>query len=276
MVGSLSLEFLAIGFVVGLAIGLTGIGGGALMTPMLIFLGFSPIHAVGSDLVFNSVTKGVGSIIHLKKNSIESRILKALISGSIPSIIVTSLLIIILKGFYGSNFLNFLIGTSLGLLLLLVGIMYMIKHNIKAKKDYENIKSPSIKLTVLVGFLITSAVHLTSVGSGTLLSAYLIRSSSSTIKIVGTTIAFSFILTAISSLVHILLGNVRFYLVATLLLGSIPGIVVSSKLISKINERFMKNILILLILISGIVLLYKVFLSYLFYSDFILSKIKIY
>lgn len=247
------------GLGVGFLVGLTGVGGGALMTPLLIFVyGIPSAIAVGTDLLFAAVTKAGGVWSHNRRGNIEWRIMGLLATGSVPTALVTSALLH--KSREAGHNLEALINTSLGLALILTSLVLFNRHRIQAfaqqhlEKAPEWLRNLRTLLTIVAGGVLGVLVTLSSVGAGALGAAILtfLYPRLSTIRIVGTDIAHAVPLTAIAGLGHFNMGTVDLSLLSSLLMGSLPGIYLGSNLGASIPERVTRPILATAILVIGI------------------------
>lgn len=273
------------GLSVGLLVGLTGVGGGSLMTPLLVFLfGFKPATAVGTDLLFAALTKTGGVWVHhTKHSSVDWHIVRWLSLGSLPFAIGT---LFVLNHFatIGKETTS-MITSTLGVALLLTAFSILVRSllirrnnqeavvNIVAiadvEEETENLLERDEKVdeiargrfdrwqipaTVLTGAVLGVLVTLTSVGAGALGTVVLLflYPKMFTVKIVGTDLAHAIPLTAIAGFGHWILGNVDFVLLGSLLIGSLPGIWIGSLLSAKLPERFLRPILATLLLIIGL------------------------
>ncbi|GBG12794.1 UPF0721 transmembrane protein [Novimethylophilus kurashikiensis] len=247
------------GMLVGLLVGITGVGGGSLMTPLLVFLfGFKPAVAVGTDLLFASLTKSGGVLVHHGNHkSVEWRIVALLSAGSLPAAIAT---LMVLNHFakIGKD-VTHTITFSLGIALILTAIALFVRAYIqKAGKNAEDhapgrfhhLQAPA---TVVVGLVLGVLVTLSSVGAGALGTVALIflYPRLPTVKIVGTDLAHAIPLTAIGGFGHWQMGNVDFTLLSSLLVGSLPGIWVGSHLSAKIPEKFLRPLLASILMLIG-------------------------
>lgn len=247
------------GLIVGFLVGLTGVGGAALLTPFLILLGINPVVAVGTDFVYNSITKLFGSIQHFRQKTINLQLVKYLAIGSIPSALIALLFLQI----YGSTqyLQGEIIKTALGYVLIIVAIATIIKtlfgQKFKQNTYMEKPLDQKVTVTIMVGVILGFIVGLTSVGSGSLFALamlYLYNLKAS--ELVGTDIAHAFILVTVSGIIHMGLGNVNFMLVLNLLVGSIPGVILGSTLSAKVPVKPLRTFIGILILMSGIKLIY--------------------
>ena len=251
-----------IGLSVGLIIGISGIGGAAVTAPILLLLGIPPIEVVGSDMVFNTVTKSVGSILHVRRKNIEFPILLKLLIGTIPAFLFGSILILAVKNIFGWSTLNLVILTFISIILIIVSILHIVNTNrqVQIKKEIHDTEYRDRSIfSVTIGFIIGFLIQLTSIGAGTLLTPYLMRILSSPRKIVGTSIIFGLFASALASLIHFGLETIRLDILLPMLLGSIPGIFLGTKFNDRIPIRELRLILAFLILASAILILTKTF-----------------
>jgi uncharacterized membrane protein YfcA len=251
------------GFVVGFLVGFTGVGAGALMTPLLVLiLGIAPQTAVGTDLLFASVTKGVGVYVHGKRGSIDWGVLRRLCAGSLPAAALTLLL---LHYFPDNRGLDSIILPGLGVALVVTSLAmtFQTKLNRLGKRlrttTPDAFKGVQPMLTVAAGALLGFLVTLTSVGAGALgvvMLVYLYPFRLTAPKLVATDIAHAVPLTLIAGLGHLSLGNVDFTLLGPLLVGSIPGVIIGSRLGVKANHGYVRNaIAVMLAFVGGWILL---------------------
>jgi uncharacterized membrane protein YfcA len=244
---------------VGALVGLTGVGGGSLMTPLLVLLfGFHPATAVGTDLLYASVTKTVGTAVHGKRQTVDWKIVAGLATGSVPAAIVTLSLMAYfgVKGAGSALVLNVLLGGALLVTSLTVffrpWILRWSGDHIDAMED-RRVTHWTIFLGVVLGVL----VSITSVGAGALgTTALLILYPKLPIaRIAGSDIAHAVPLTLIAGIGHWLMGSVDVTLMVALLVGSIPGIVVGSLIATRSSDSVLRPILAVTLLVSGLRLL---------------------
>lgn len=247
------------GLGVGFLVGLTGVGGGALMTPLLIFVyGVPSAIAVGTDLLFAAVTKAGGVWSHNRRGNIEWRIMGLLALGSVPSAILTSTFLH--RSRQGGFNPEALINCSLGIALILTSLVLFNRHRIQAFAQKHLDKAPfwlrDIRdaFTILAGVMLGILVTLSSVGAGALGAAILtfLYPRLPTVRIVGTDIAHAVPLTAIAGLGHFNMGTVDPSLLGSLLMGSLPGIYLGSNLGSSIPEKVTRPLLAAAILFIGV------------------------
>jgi len=252
--GNINFLFSLSGFAVGMIVGLTGVGGGSLMTPLLVLLfGIHPATAVGTDLLYAGATKSVGTLLHRRHNAVNVEVVKRLATGSVPATILT---FIVMQELGLTTSKGGVLAVMLGAVLLLTAIAMLFRAQIV---DFfapmiEGAEKRTIAwITVAVGAVMGVLVTTTSVGAGAIgVTALLILYPRlPTLRIIGSDIAHAVPLTLVSGLGHWWLGDVDFLLLFTLLLGSIPGIVVGSTLAPRLPERVLRMLLaIVLVLVS--------------------------
>lgn len=241
-----------IGLIVGTLIGLTGLGGGVLLLPILIFgLGVPAIKAVGSDALFNFITKIPSSIVHLSKGTVRRKVVIALAVGSVPGSILGVRLLQHLRVVYGDG-VNDFIKTAVGILLIVVSTLLLLQRRIEAGMYNRPPTAKSFAGMAVIGLVAGFLVGMTSVGSGSMIMMLLLLFYSYPPKVmVGTDIVHAMILTGVTSLLHFRLGNVDPSLVGYLLIGSIPGGVVGSYLSTRVPVLWLRRILCAILLMTG-------------------------
>jgi uncharacterized membrane protein YfcA len=250
---------LLIGLIVGTLIGISGIGGAAITAPILILMGIPPIHAVGSDMIFNAVTKSFGSVLHLQRHNISFTIIKWLMVGTLPAFTFGTILILMIKASLGWVVLNLFVLIFVSLILIAISGIYLVNiiHN-RSQIQHENKGRFKHSLSIFIGFSVGFLFQITSIGAGTLLTPYLMKIMSSPRKIVGTSVFYGLVASTIGGLFHFGLDTVRFDILAPMLIGSIPGIFIGIRLNDKIPMKQLRFALSLMILASGILTLMKV------------------
>jgi len=252
----MDIHLTVIGLFVGFLVGLTGVGGAALLTPILILIGVQPTIAVGTDLVYNSITKIFGTLQHWRQKTVQVKIALYFAIGSVPSAIVAVNLIQWINHLYGGG--DLLVKKVLGFALILIPVAMILK-NVQSKKNPSpnrwqllDIKEKK-KLTIGIGAVLGFIVGLTSVGSGSLFAlALMYYYSLSGKEIVGTDIAHAFILVTAAGLAHMSYGTVDYPTVFNLLTGSIPGVYFGSVLATRVPTVYLRYVITMIILISGI------------------------
>lgn len=241
-----------VGFVVGILIGMSGVGGGVLLLPVLIFgLRVPPIMAVGSDALFNFFTKIPASLMHLKKGTVRRKVVIALSLGSMPGSFAGVNLLMHIRRLYGDGVNNF-IKMAVGILLIIIPILLLLQRRIE---EHVASRPPTLKSFAgisIIGLVAGFLVGMTSVGSGSIIMMLLLMFYSFAPKVnVGTDIVHAVVLTGVTGLLHFRLGNVDSKLVLTLLIGSIPGGLLGSHLATRMPIVWLRRMLCALLLITG-------------------------
>ncbi len=252
--GSHGLATVLSGFGVGAIVGMTGVGGGSLMTPLLIgFLGVPPAVAVGTDLVFAGITKGFGAFAHASYDQVVWRIVALMVSGSVSAALLT---LVYLHYVGNAQNIAHYIKPALGVALLLTALAVLFRarlHALSRKHPlFSNVKAQSIA-TVVLAALLGVLVTLSSVGAGAIgvTALVLIYPLVSTHKIIGSDIAYAVPLTLIAGAGHAMLGHFDVSLLVALLIGSLPGIWLGSKLSSLVPERVLRVLLCACLAFAG-------------------------
>jgi uncharacterized protein len=246
-----------VGFVVGTLIGMTGVGGGVLLLPVLIFgLGVPPIVAVGSDAAFNFVTKIGSGWMHLRKGTVRLGVVLALAVGSIPGSILGVNFLAHLRQVHG-NAVNSFIRLAVGLLLVFIPTLLFFQTQIE---DHVAHRQPTLRSFAgmsAIGLLAGVLVGMTSVGSGSIVMMLLLLLYSFSPRVmVGTDIVHAVALTGVTSLLQFHFGNVDLRLVATLVIGSIPGGLIGSQLSTRVPVPWLRRILCAVLLATGVRMLW--------------------
>jgi uncharacterized membrane protein YfcA len=241
-----------VGFVVGVLIGLSGVGGGVLLLPVLIFgLRIPAIVAVGSDAVFNFFTKVPASLLHLKKGTVRKKVVLALAIGSVPGSICGVRLLVHIHHLYGDGVNNF-IKTAVGVLLIVVPLLLLLQRRIEERVAQRRPTMKGFAGMAIIGLTAGFLVGMTSVGSGSIIMMLLLLFYSFSPKEnVGTDIVHAVVLTGVTGFLQFRLGNVDPTLVLTLLIGSIPGGLVGSHLATRLPMLWLRRLLCALLLITG-------------------------
>ncbi|MGZ8257510.1 MAG: sulfite exporter TauE/SafE family protein [Gallionella sp.] len=251
------------GFAVGLVVGITGVGGGSLMTPLLVlFFGVSPATAVGTDLLYASLTKSLGGWVHSRKGSVDWRVAGLLAMGSLPAAVITILLLKYLG--LEEKTLRSLVTSVLSVALLITAAALLLKDVVKKlarRKDgtvYELHHLYLPAATVITGIVVGALVTISSIGAGVLgtVALLFLYPRMPSVKIVGTDIAHAVPLTALAGMGHLALGTVDLVLLASLLLGSLPGIYIGSHLSAKVPEKVLRPVLAAMLLLIGLKMMF--------------------
>ncbi|MGZ4675321.1 MAG: sulfite exporter TauE/SafE family protein [Acidimicrobiia bacterium] len=249
------------GLGVGVVVGLTGMGGGALMTPMLvIFFGVDPVTAVSSDLVVSLIMKPFGAGVHAKDGTVNYQLVKWLCLGSVPSAFAGVLLLNAL----GGDDVSTMVKKYLGYALLLAATSMVVRHEISRRRgthlpvdgaQHALVVKPAATLAIgVVGGLI---VGMTSVGSGSLIIVLLLLlyPSLAAGQLVGTDLVQAVPLVGAAALGHLLFGDVSFAIAGSLMVGAIPGVLVGARVSSRAPDKIIRPILVVVLIASGAKLL---------------------
>ena len=247
------LYFISAGAIVGLAVGLTGVGGGSLMTPFLILFGIPYNVAIGTDLLYAAVTKAGGMVTHARQKTIEWRIMGLLALGSIPASLLTTHFLS--RVFTDSSDYQSILTLSLGVMLVLTSIVIIFRGRLSTDAPKETLKPKKYSdiIVLFAGIFLGVFVTLSSVGAGAFGAAVLmlLYPYLKTIKIIGTDIAHAVPLTLIAGLGHFVLGNVDLILLGSLLIGSLPAIHFGTKLAKRMPSDLLQTLIALILLGLG-------------------------
>lgn len=245
------------GFAVGAIVGLTGVGGGSLMTPLLVLLfGVSPSVAVGTDLLYASVTKAGGTLAHSLKGTVDWKIVRSLALGSLPAAGLT-LWLVATYAPGGLKEARGLISMMLGIALLLTALSLIFRKHIQAFAQKHAPSQPNPQrtfwLTVVMGATLGVLVSISSVGAGALgvTALFFLYPAIPAHRIVGTDIAHAVPLTLVAGLGHWWLGSINWALLGSLLMGSLPGIWIGSQISARVPEKVLRPILAGMLVLIG-------------------------
>ncbi len=268
-----------VGLLIGFLVGLTGMGGGSLLAPiMILFFRVPPVWAVGTDIAYSTVTKALGSVVHFRQKNVNYKVALWLACGSVPATLLSVGLVQYIRKHYGAV-VNGVILHALGFTLVLVAVILVLKPFIMHYFDQQrmekqkrevlagevNVTNQSNRwekwyrpaVTALVGAVVGFLVGLTSVGSGTLIIvslAFLFPRLTSK-ELVGTDIFQAFMLLASGAIAYLVAGTINWPIVGLLLVGSLPGVYLGSKSSKFIPERYMRPVLATVLAISGLKLI---------------------
>ena len=259
----MDLMVVAFGLGVGILIGLTGIGGGSLMTPLLVlFAGVPPVVAIGTDLAYGAVTKTLGGWRHWRKGTVDLGVSKWLAVGSVPGALVGVWLLERLHAAYGKSFEPLLLG-AIAVALLIVALTILgralFMPKLVARERHSVDQTTRTKATaVAIGAVLGLILGVTSVGSGALIGLALILVFQLTPhRVVGTDVFHAAILLWAAGIAHFATGNVDFLLMGTILLGSLPGVVIGTSLIGRVSATTLRPALGCVLLASALGVLTK-------------------
>jgi uncharacterized membrane protein YfcA len=242
------------GFVVGLLVGQTGVGGGSLMTPILVLLfGIHPATAVGTDLLYAAATKSVGTLVHGYNHTVDWRVTRRLATGSLPATVLT--LILVSHFNLATPEAGRAISLVLGIALLLTAVSLIFRNRLVALAGHRMAASErrTAVLTVVTGVVLGAVVTISSVGAGAVgvTALILLYPHLPTKTIVGSDIAHAVPLTLVAGIGHWWLGSLDWPLLTSLLTGSIPGIILGSYLSTKMPDKVLRPILAAVLVVVG-------------------------
>jgi uncharacterized membrane protein YfcA len=258
-----SLTIVIFGLGIGILVGMTGMGGGALMTPLLILLfGVSPTTAIGTDILYAAITKTVGGWRHLRMKTVNMSLVWWLSAGSVPGAIFGVQLVSFLQSRLGEDKLDSLVYAVLGGTLLMVGIITLLRavilaRTIQEREDFELQRRHKVA-AIVIGLTTGFVIGVTSAGSGTVVAVLLIAVYRLTPKrVVGTDVVHAAIVLWAAGIAHFGHGNVDLGLVGNILVGSVPGVVIGAALMNKVNQDVVRIGLGLVLVLSGILTVQK-------------------
>jgi uncharacterized membrane protein YfcA len=248
---------------IGLLLGMTGMGGGSLMTPLLILLiGIQPTTAIGTDIFYSAVTKTVGGWRHLRMKTVNMELVKWLALGSVPAAIGGVAVVSLVQSRIGEERLDSLVYAVLGGTLLMVGVITLaralILRNLVDERDRFDVERRHKIAAVVIGATTGFVIGITSAGSGTVIAILLIAVYRlAPKKVVGTDVFHAAVLLWAAGLAHWVGGNVDFVLAGNILIGSVPGVILGAALSSRAPQGFIRTALGVVLVGSGIVTIQK-------------------
>jgi uncharacterized protein len=251
------------GLGIGVLVGMTGMGGGSLMTPLLILIfGIQPTTAIGTDIFYSAVTKTVGGWRHFKMKTVNMELVRWLATGSVPAAVAGVALVSYLQTQVGEDRLNELVYAVLGGTLLMVGIITLtralILRSLIDERDRFDVERRHKVAAIVIGATTGFVIGITSAGSGTVIAILLIAVYRlAPKKVVGTDVFHAAILLWAAGIAHWIGGNVDFVLAGNILLGSVPGVVIGAALSDRAPQGFIRTALGVVLVGSGIVTIQK-------------------
>jgi len=239
------------GAAVGLAVGITGVGGGSLMTPLLLLFGFPPHIAIGTDLMYAGIAKSTGVVMHAKQGSVNWKIMFSMAAGSIPASFLT---IWALSQFEKPDHYQEILTGTLGIMLTITAVVILFRSKITNTLSLTFNTSQSSKIIFICGIILGTLVTLTSVGAGALGTAIMmiLFPAMRAKNIVGTDLAHAVPLTLVAGIGHVFLGNVDYSLLIALLIGSIPTIYIGTRIASYVPNHILQPILAIALFTFGV------------------------
>lgn len=251
----MDLGYVVAGLVVGFIVGLTGVGGGSLMTPILLWFGINPATAVGTDLLYACITKMGGVWVHHKQKHIDWRITRLLAMGSVPAALFTVAVLHFLH--LETAHVNKIIKVTLGFALMLTAVAILFKPFIlRQLARIRPTPAPDhlpVNATIATGVVLGVIVTLSSIGAGALgtLAIFALYPLLPTARLVGTEIAHAVPLTLVAGLGHASMGNMDYSLLGQLLVGSLPGIWLGSHMTRRVAEQWLRPALAIMMVVIG-------------------------
>jgi uncharacterized membrane protein YfcA len=251
------------GLGIGVLVGMTGMGGGSLMTPLLILIfGIQPTTAIGTDIFYSAVTKTVGGWRHFRMKTVNMELVRWLALGSVPAAVLGVAIVSELQKHIGEERLDSLVYAVLGGTLLMVGVITLtralILRNLVDERDRFDVERRHKIAAVAIGATTGFVIGVTSAGSGTVIAILLIAVYRlSPKKVVGTDVFHAAVLLWAAGIAHWVGGNVDFSLAANILIGSIPGVVIGAALSDRAPQGFIRTALGLVLIGSGLVTIQK-------------------
>lgn len=251
------LIYVLCGLLVGFIVGLTGVGGGSLMTPILLHFGIPPTSAVGTDLLYAAITKSGGVFVHSKKRNVDWRITGELALGSLPAALLT--LWVMHTADFDPASVNRFIKIMLGYALVFTSLAIIFKQKLLDYSHRNDVwltrmsRRQQAMMTIGTGVVLGAVVTITSIGAGALgtVALFLLYPLLPTVKLIGTEIAHAVPLTLVAGLGHASVGNVDWQLLGSLLAGSLPGIYVGSHLAHTVSDKYLRPALAIMLLYVG-------------------------
>lgn len=251
------------GLGIGVLVGMTGMGGGSLMTPLLILIfGIQPTTAIGTDIFYSAVTKTVGGWRHFRMKTVNMELVKWLAMGSVPAAVAGVAIVSVLQDHIGEDRLDSLVYAVLGGTLLMVGVITLtralILRDLVQERERFDVERRHKVAAIVIGATTGFVIGITSAGSGTVIAILLIAIYRlSPKKVVGTDVFHAAILLWAAGVAHWVGGNVDFTLAANILLGSVPGVIIGAALSDKAPQGFIRTALGIVLVGSGIVTIQK-------------------
>lgn len=239
------------GFVVGTLVGMSGVGGSSVLAPLLILLfGFTSLATVGTDLVYSVPTKLFAWYLHSRNRTVDRSIVVALLVGGVPGALLGLLALVVLQSHVAPRVLNGILRHGIGYAILLAcvgtGVMYVARRRRRTEMVADPLGRDVRWQLASAGFVVGFLVAITSVGSGsvTLPMLMLLLPGVALRRLIGSEIAFAALLIPLAALGHVTLGDVNWPACLALLLGSLPGVTIGSRLVTLVDERRLQPVVI--------------------------------
>ena len=252
----MTVVLILIGFAVGTLVGLTGVGGGSIMTPLLVAMGVNPLVAVGTDLVLSVPTRLFGARLHFKQGTVNPEFVKYLLFGGIPAATAGLILLTWLRRTVDMHIVQTWVSHAIGASICLAAILLLLSRFIRQNESQAPLAAdPKIYRPRLIGLgaVVGLIVSLTSIGSGsvTLPLLVMLLPAAALPQLVGSDLVFSAVLTPIAALGHWSMGDVNPTLALTLLIGSIPGVYFGSKFCRTLQQAWLRHAVAVVLIVVG-------------------------
>jgi uncharacterized membrane protein YfcA len=243
------------GLLVGTFVGLSGVGGSSLMMPILVlFLGVSPLIAVGTDLAYSVPTKILGAVVHARQGTVNPKLVMVLCAGGVPGAILGLVSLSFLKAHISIDQLNLILKHVIGSLLIVIAIAIIVTQIIARQRSATWVPMrPKAHLIFAIGLVVGFLVSVTSIGAGsiTLTALALILPRLRLQELVGSDVAFAAIIVPIAATGHLSLGSISWPLTLTLLLGSLPGVYIGSRLCALLPIQYLRPAMAGVLILAG-------------------------
>ena len=245
------------GLLVGTAVGFSGVGGSALMMPVLVLLlGVQPLVAVGTDLAYSVPTKLVGMYVHGRQHTVRWKLVLLLAIGGIPGAFAGIFLLGFVKQLISIDVLNLDLKHVLGVLLFLVSAIILFGQYVQSNRDKGKKwvpLRPKAPVILMIGLVVGFLVSLTSIGAGSvaMTALFLILPQMRFQQLVGSSVAFAAVIVPIAAAGHWALGSINFPMTASLLVGSIPGVIIGSRLCGVLPDKVIRPATAIVMAITG-------------------------
>lgn len=259
----IELQIVLFGLLVGVLIGLTGIGGGSLMTPLLIIvLGVSPVTAIGTDLAYGAITKTFGGVSHLRKGTVDLALARWLAFGSVPGALIGVIAVSRLHDAYGASFNEVLLACVAAALLIVATVVLvrtLLLTHLAARERTQFQFTPATKAAAIgLGFVLGAILGLTSVGTGALIGvAMLVLFRLTPQRVAGTSVFLGAALLWVAALGYLVSGDVDYGLMGNILIGSIPGVWLGSHFVDRVPDQALRVTLSAVLLGSALAMMSK-------------------
>lgn len=251
----MSVELIIVGMTVGFLVGLTGVGGASIMTPLLVSMRIDPIVAVGSDLVVNVATKFCGAFLHYRQGTVNSTIVKALSLGGLPGVLIGIAGLLYLRHTYALSTIELWTRHAIGVMVIVAAGLLVYSRLVPARTTDVSSWNPAQRTRIVaIGVLVGIVVSVTSIGAGsvTLPLMIMVVPYLATCDLVGSDVMFAAILVPVAAAAHWRMGDVNPVLSLNLVAGCLPGVFVGSRLCRNWNKTWLRPAVALVLFYAGV------------------------